>query len=166
MKSDSLCILLSFLLPVTALAQEVPAPPPAAPEEEFRLPEPDDYVPLRRGAAAPHDGLLIEAADMLQIHQEYERMRYLLTRTAERDIELCDVRVEMERARLTACNERLMLRDDLWTARQAELTAQIVEARAEARRAAERGWYENVVLWFVVGVVATGAVWIAVEATP
>jgi hypothetical protein len=156
-----LCILLSLLLPVTALAQEVPAPPPAAPEDEFRLPEPGDLVPLRRGAAAPHDGLLIDAADMLQIYQEYDRMQYLLTRTAERDTETCDVRIEMERARLTACNERLVLRDDLWTARQAELTAQIVEARAEARRAAERQPWESPVLWFVVGVAATSIVWVA-----
>lgn len=157
----AICILLSLLLPVTAFAQEVPAPPPAAPEEEFRLPEPGEVLPLRRGVAAPHDGLLIDAEDMLRITQEYDRMRYLLTRTAERDRETCDVRIAMEGARLTACEERLTLRDDLWAARQTELTVQINEARAEARRAAERAWFESPVLWFCVGVVATSAVWIA-----
>lgn len=161
-----LCIFLSFLLPVTALAQEVPVPPPAVPVEEFRLPEPGEILPLRRGTSAPRDGLLIDAEDMLRIQQEYDRMRYLLTRTAERDAETCDVRVAMEHARLTACEERLRLRDELWTARQTELADQVVEARAEARRAAERAWFEQPALWFFVGVVATGAVWIAVEATP
>jgi hypothetical protein len=161
-----LCLLLSLLLPITALAQEVPPPPAAAPVEEFALPETGDLVPLRRGTAAPRDGLLIDAEDMLRISQEYDRMRYLLTRTVERDREICDVRVEMERARLTACDERLMLRDDLWAARQTELVAQVTEARSEARRAAERGWFESPILWFFAGVIATGAVWIAVEATP
>jgi hypothetical protein len=158
----TICLLLSLLLPVTALAQEVVPPPPAAPVvEEFALPEPGDLVPLRRGAAAPRDGLLIDAEDMLRISQEYDRMRYLLTRTAERDAETCGVRVEMERARIGACEERLRLRDELWTARQAELAALVAEAREQARHAAERGWYENPVLWFVVGVAATGLVWIA-----
>jgi hypothetical protein len=157
-----LCILLSLLLPVTALAQEVPPPPAAAPVvEEFVLPEPGDLVPLRRGTAAPRDGLLIDAEDMLRISQEYDRMRYLLTRTVERDAETCGVRVEMERARLTACDERLTLRDDLWAARQTELANMVSEARAEARRAAERSWIESPVLWFVVGVAATSLVWVA-----
>jgi hypothetical protein len=150
------CLFLSLLLPLTAMAQDVP--PPAA---EFRLPEPGEVVPLRRGALAPRDGLLIDAGDLLQIQQEYERMRFLLERTAERDRETCDVRVEMERARTSACEERLRLRDELWTARQAELAALVTEARAAAAHAAERAWYENPVLWFCVGVVATGIVWIA-----
>ena len=155
----TLCILLSLLLPVTALAQEVPVASPSA--EEFALPEPDDLVPLRRGAAAPRDGLLIDAVDMLRISQEYDRMRYLLTRTAERDAETCGVRVEMERARIGACEERLRLRDELWTARQTELVALVTEAREQARRAAERGWYENPVIYFIVGAVVVGLVWIA-----
>jgi len=154
-----LCILLSFLICSTATAQDV-APPPA---EEFVLPEPGEILPLRRGASAPHDGLLIEAADLLRIQQEYDRMRYLLTRTSERDREICDVRIAMEGARLTACEERLRLRDELWTARQTELNLLLTEARAEARRAAERGWYENPILWFLVGVAVTVVVWIAVS---
>lgn len=156
----ALCVLLSLLLPVSTLAQDVPAPE-AIPEEEFRLPDPGEILPLRRGSAAPHDGLLIDAEDMLRIQQEYERMRYLLARTSERDRELCAVRVEMEHARLTACEERLRLRDDLWSARQTELVTQVTEARAEARRAAERAWFESPVLWFVVGVAATSVVWVA-----
>ena len=155
----TLCILLSLLLPVTAFAQEAPVAPP--PVEEFALPEPGDLVPLRRGTAAPRDGLLIDAVDMLRISQEYDRMRYLLTRTAERDAETCGVRVEMERARIGACEERLRLRDELWTARQAELVALVTEAREQARQAAERGWYENPVIYFIVGAVVVGLVWIA-----
>jgi hypothetical protein len=154
-----LCVLLVLLLPSRAVAQEPIVAPPA---EEFRLPEPSEILPLRRGAAAPRDGLLIDAGDMLQIQQEYDRMRYLLSRTSERDRELCDVRVEMERARLSAAEERLRLRDDLWGSREGDLLRQLRESQAQARRAAERGWWESEALWFAVGVVATGAVWAGV----
>jgi hypothetical protein len=155
-------LILSLFVTAPARAQEeVHAPPSALPEDEFRLPEPGEILPLRRGTAAPRDGLLIDAEDMLQIQQEYERMRFMLERVSERDRETCDVRVEMEHARLSACEERLRLRDELWDARQNELNDTIVEARAEARRAAERAWFESPVLWFIVGVVATSIVWIA-----
>lgn len=139
------------------------APPVAAqePVDEFRLPEPGEILPLRRGQAAPRDGLLVDAEDMLRISQEYDRMRYLLTRTEERDREVCDVRVEMERAHVTACEERLSLRDELWSARQTELLAEIARAREAAARAAERGWWESPVLWAIVGGVVVGVVWIA-----
>lgn len=154
----ALSVLLSLLLilPARSAAQENPSE-----AAELRLPEPEEILPLRRGAPAPRDGLLIGAADLLQIQQEYERMRYLLDRTAERDRETCDVRVEMERARISACEERLRLRDELWTARQAELTAALVDAREATRAAAERSWFEHPALWFAVGVVVTAIVWVA-----
>jgi hypothetical protein len=147
-----------LLLTATAQAQEAPTAP-----EDFRLPEPSEVLPLRRGATAPRDGLLIDAGELLRISQEYDRMRYLLTRTEERDREVCDVRVAMEQARTTACSERLTLRDELWAARQAELLAQVAEAREATARANERGWWESPILWVVIGAVAVAAVWIAVE---
>lgn len=150
---------LCLAVPSSALAQE---PAPSEASEEFRLPDPSEVLPLRRGAAAPRDGLLIDAGDFLQIQQEYDRMRYLLGRTSERDREVCNVRVEMEHARLSAAEDRLRLRDDLWGSREADLLRQLQEAQEQARRAAERGWWESEALWFAVGVVATGAVWAAV----
>lgn len=153
-------MLLCLLVPSRAVAQDAPAP---VASEEFRLPDPGEILPLRRGVAAPRDGLLIDASSLLQIQQEYDRMRYLLGRTSERDRELCDVRVEMERARLSAAEDRLSLRDDLWGTREEDLLRQLHEAQEQARRAAERGWWESEALWFAVGVVATGAVWIGVS---
>lgn len=157
-----------FFVSSAAQAQDEPPAVPSTAESaaEFRLPEPGEILPLHRGTAAPRDGLLIDAGDLLQIQQEYERMRFLLGRATERDREVCDVRVEMEHARLTACEERLRLRDELWDARQLELRDAVTEARAEARRAAERQWFESPVLWFLVGALATGVVWIAVAASP
>ena len=149
---------MALLLTSTASAQEAPTAP-----EEFTLPEPDEILPLRRGATAPRDGVLIDAAELLSISQEYDRMRYLLTRTSERDRETCDVRVAMEHARTLAGEERLSLRDELWTARQAELLALVAEAREATARASERGWWEAPILWAVIGAVAVAAVWIAVE---
>jgi hypothetical protein len=154
-----LCILLSFLLPVTAVAQE-------APPAEYQLTEPtQEILPLRRGTAAPRDGLLIDAADLLAIRADYERLRYLLTRTTERDEEVCSVRVQIEQARTSACGERVTLRDELWTARQAELVAQIAAAQEQARRAAERAWHEHPALWLAIGIVVGGLVAIALAAS-
>jgi hypothetical protein len=150
-----------MLLPARAAAQAPSVDGSSA--EEFRLPDPGEILPLRRGAAAPRDGLLIDADDLLQIQQEYDRMRYLLGRTSERDREVCDVRVEMEHARLSAAEDRLRLRDDLWGTREADLLRQLREAQEQARQAAQRGWWESEALWFAVGVVATGAVWIGVS---
>lgn len=151
----TLCILLSLLLPTPVLAQE-------APPAEYQLTEPtQEIVALRRGTPAPRDGLLVDAADMLQIRAEYERLRFLLTRTTERDEATCAVRIEMERARTAACGERVSLRDELWTQRQTELVMQVRRAQEEAQRAGERQFWEHPALWFAVGVVATGLVWIA-----
>lgn len=151
-------VVLGLVLPSRAVAQEATA----APAAEFRLPDPGEILPLRRGTPAPRDGMLIGSADLLQIQQEYDRMRYLLGRTSERDREVCGVRVEMERLRLLAAEERLTLRDGLWSTREEELLRQLREAQEQARHAAERGWWESEALWFAVGVVATGAVWAAV----
>lgn len=155
----AICLVLCLSVPATASAQGTAS---ASSPEEFQLPEPGDILPLRRGTPAPRDGLLIDADDMLQIQMEYDRMRFALGRTAERDREVCDVRVEMEHARLLAAEERLHLRDELWDARQQELVTSLEEARHQAAQAAQRGWYESPALWFAVGVVVTGAVWAAV----
>lgn len=153
------CLFLCFAVPSAAAAQETPS---AHAPEEFRLPEPGDILPLRRGTPAPRDGLLVDADDMLQIQMEYDRLRFALSRTSERDREVCDVRVEMEHARLLAAEERLHLRDDLWNGRQAELVASLDAARQQAAEAAEREWYESPAMWFAVGVLVTGAIWAAV----
>lgn len=151
------------LILATALC---PAPAPAKAQEavpEYQLTEPADILPLRRGAAAPRDGLLIDASDFLQIRADYERLRYLLAHTVERDGELCGVRVQIEQARTEACGERVTLRDELWTARQAELNQALVAAETRAARAAERGLLESPALWAVVGAAIVGALWIAVS---
>jgi len=141
--------------PASVAAQETP---PAG----YQLTEPaHQIVPVRGGHLAPRDGLLIDADDLLQIRAEYERMRYLLTRTTERDAEVCGVRVQIEQARTAACGERVSLRDELWTQRQTELVMQLREARQAAQQAGERSFWEHPALWFAVGVVATGLVWIA-----
>ncbi len=129
--------------------------------DQFQLPEPSEVLPLRRGTPAPRDGLLIDASDLLQIRAEYERLRFLLTRTTERDAEVCGVRVQIEHAHVTACEERLTLRDDLWGARQQELLQQVAAAQERANRAAERGWWEAPILWTIIGAVVVGVVWIA-----
>lgn len=147
-----LAVLLVALVPSSASGQDT---------EDFQLPEPHDVLPLHRGTPAPRDGLLIDAADLLNIQQTYERMRYLLTRTAQRDTELCDVRVQIEHAHVVAAEERLTLRDDLWGARQTELAQQVAAAETRAQHAAERQWWESPAVWLVAGGAIVGAIWIA-----
>jgi hypothetical protein len=152
------------LLPARAVAQ--PPAPTAPSADQFQLPDPGDILPLRRGTPAPQDGLLIAASDLLSIQQSYERMRFLLGLTQQRDAEVCDVRVQVEHAHTAAAEERLTLRDELWTARQTELTGAIAALQAQVQQAqhsAERQWYEAPALWFAVGIVVSAVAFVAVS---
>lgn len=137
--------------PATAIGQDVPAPP------EVELPEMGEVLPLRRGQPAPHDGMLVLQQDFAQIQTDYDRMRWLLTRTQERDREQCESRVTEQTLHTTACEERLSLRDGLWTERQREWAERV----AQEQRRAERQWHESPVLWFAIGAVATTVVFVA-----
>jgi hypothetical protein len=149
------------MLPARAVAQ--PPVTTAPTTEQFQLPEPGDILPLHRGQAAPQDGLLIDAGDLLGIQQGYERMRFLLGLTQTRDTEICDVRVQVEHARTTAAEDRLTLRDGLWTARQTELLATIQQAQQQAQHAAERGFFEQPAVWFAIGILVATIAFIAVS---
>jgi len=149
------------MLPARAVAQPPVTTAPSA--DQFQLPEPGDILPLHRGTPAPQDGLLIGAADLIGIQQGYERMRFLLGLTTQRDAEVCDVRVQVEHARTSAAEERLALHDELWTARQAELVAAVAAAQAQAQHAAERQWYEAEALWFAIGILVSTVAFVAVS---
>jgi len=152
------------LLPARANAQDT-APPTAAPSAAFQLPDVGDFLPLHRGTAAPRDGLLVDQAEMLSIVQGYDRLQHLLDATVTRDGESCDVRVAIEHAHTLASEERVSLRDSLWTERQAELVAQIQAVQVQlvqAQRSAERQWFESPALWGVVGALIATAVFLAV----
>lgn len=157
--------LLSFLLVV--MPASVAAQPPtttAAPEAaQFQLPDPGDLVPVRQGQVATATGLIIAAPDMLNIQQEYERMRFMLGLTHDRDTQLCDIRVQAEQARTSAAEERVTLHDTLWTQRQQELVAAIAAAQAQAQHAAERQWFESPPLWAAIGVVLATIVYVAIS---
>lgn len=138
------------------------APAPSDPSQ-FQLPDTGDILPLRRGQAAPQDGLLVDAHDLLSIQQEYERMRFMLGLTHDRDVQLCDIRVQEEQARTHAAEERLTLHDTLWTDRQQELVAAVQAAQQQAQRAAQREWFESPPLWAAIGVVLATVVFVAVS---
>jgi len=141
--------------PVRALAQETPPP-----SSQFQLPDPGNVLPLHRGTAAPRDGLLIDADNLLSIQQSYDRMRYMLDHITERDQQVCDARVQIEQARTTAASATTSLHDELWTQRQTELQ----QALAQAQARAERQWWESEALWFALGGLVVAGV-IAVVAT-
>lgn len=151
------------LMPAVASGQDSTPTPPAAAPDQFQLPDPGDILPLRRGQASPQDGLLIGAADLLNIQQSYERMRFLLGLTQERDAQVCDVRVQIEHAHTLAAEDRLTLRDTLWTDRQAELVAQVQAAQAQAQHAGERQWFESPPLWAAIGAIVATVVFVGVS---
>lgn len=136
-----------------ALAQDTA--PDSGAHEALDLPE---VLSLRRGQVAPRDGLLIDAQDLIAISLDVERLQFLLRRTEERDRQTCEVRVQQEMARARAADERTTLHDGLWEGRQREL----VTAVEQARRAAERQWYEQPVLWLGLGALVASLVAILV----
>lgn len=61
--------------------------------------------------------------------------------------------LELEQARTAAVRATMELHDGLWGGRQREWVASL----EQARRSAERGWWESPALWFAIGlIVATG----------
>lgn len=159
----ALALVAASFLPSRSSGQDQTPPSPPSSATQFQLPDPGDILPLHRGAPAPRDGLLIGAGDLLQIQQSYEHMRFLLGLTQERDAQVCDVRVQIEHAHTVAAEERLTLRDELWTARQAELVAQVMAAQQQAQRAGQRGIEESPALWAAIGAVVATAVFVAVS---
>jgi hypothetical protein len=143
---------LGALAATGAAAQDVPAVP------AVELPEPRL---LREGERAPFTGQLMAQDDVLLWARTIEDLRHRLELDVRTEVERCDVRLELERARTTAAAETLVLHDTLWTDRVAELTAALVEAR----RSAERQWYESPALWFAVGAVVTAVATVAIAAS-
>lgn len=142
---------LACILTSRASAQTPDAPTDTRSASSLTLPEP---VLLTRGTPAPFTGQLILQVDLLRWAMRIEDLEHRLDLDVRTERERCDVRLELERARTTAADERASLRDGLYRERVEELAASL-EA---ARRSSERQWYESPVLWFAAGaVVAVGA---------
>jgi len=111
------------------------------------------FVP--QGRPAPFAGFLLEGQDLARWRFHIETLEYRLARDAEAASARLEVLLGMERARTSAAEERLTLRDTLWQQRVEQLAGEL----REARQSSERAWYESPVLWFAVGMlVAVGAV--------
>lgn len=136
-----LLLVLASLLAAPAGAQEVPS---------VELPEPRL---LREGERAPFTGQLMAQEDVLRWARTIEDLQHRLVLDVRTEVERCDVRLELERARTGAAEDRLTLREGLLRERITELATAV----QEARRAATREWYESPALWFAIGaIVATG----------
>lgn len=118
-----------------------------------------DFRGVRRGQAAPDDGILMAPETILRIQIDYDALALRLTRERERAEDRCQVQLDMQRARTRAESERVTLRDGLWAAREGEL----IEAARRAREEAVRQWYENPGLWTGVGALVASLVAILVQ---
>lgn len=134
--------------PTVSIAQDVTA------AQDVQLPEP---TLLHQGDRAPFQGELITQEDLLRWAMRIEFLQRELVLDAQRADAVTAAKLDMERARTQAAEDRLRLHEALWTQR-ATLLGQEVTA---ARRSAERQWYESPVLWFCVGVVLTAGATIA-----
>lgn len=110
-----------------------------------------EILALEQGERAPRPGMLIGDEDLVAWRQTIERLSYQLA--AERALagQLLTARLEMERARTRAAEERLTLHETLWRQRAEELSRDLARARADSGPS----WYESPILWFAGGVVVT-----------
>jgi hypothetical protein len=109
---------------------------------------------LRRGQAAPRDGLFVEVATYLAMVREIEGLEARIGELLQRERARCDALLGVEHARLAAAEDRLTLRDGLWRERQGELIQRV----AEEHEAGQRDWYEEPLLWFAMGGALVGVI--------
>lgn len=151
----TLLLAIAFLITVstcTAHAQALVVPPLVLPDVSLPMTHP--IVDLDANDRAPRAGMLIDDDDLVAWRHEIERLRYELGAHQSLAIATCDLRVHEEVLRTTAASAELALHESLWTARVVELTAQLATARDREGPA----WYEQPVLWTIVGAVLGGAV--------
>jgi len=130
------CLLASSV----AAAQSTPATPPL--QEVPYLPQ---------GRPAPFEGFLIRGPDLAQWKLRILVLEHQLDMTVTTEHRVAEVETRLNSARVQAVEERLALRDRLWT----EQTTVLIKDLARARQAAIRSWYESPTLWFAVGVLIT-----------
>lgn len=123
----------------------------------MELPEPRL---LREGDRAPFTGQLILQSDLLQWAMRIETLEHRLELDVRTERERCEVHLELERARTTAAAATTELHDALYEARLTELAT----ALTEARRSAERQWYESPALWFAIGLVVSAGAMVGIVA--
>lgn len=107
-------------------------------------------VALDAGEAAPFEGMLIPDDELIAWRREIERLRNELVLIQQRADALRAADAVLADARSRAGDERLALREALWTERATDLTRERDEARAQ------RGprWWQRGALWLPVGIVA------------
>jgi len=152
-----LVLVIAHLLITAAVhAQDATAPLPDPVVPPLHL---GGFQPLHRGQAAPADVLTVDPDTIIQIRLDYEALAARLVLDVQRERDRCALRLDMEQERTRAATERVTLHDELWTERQRELVAAV----EQARRQAERQWWENPALWAALGAVIASAVAILVS---
>jgi hypothetical protein len=119
-----------------------------------------DIPYLATGRPAPFDGFLIRGTDLAQWKLRIEILDHQLTYDVATEVRVAALQVSLEAARTTAVEERLALRDRLWTEQGNTLTRELMQARKDAIRS----WYESPTLWFTCGVIVSSILAIALAA--
>lgn len=117
-------------------------------------------VALEDHEAAPFAGMLIPDDELVAWRREIERLRFELVLIQQRADALRAADATLAEASRRVGDERLALREELWTERATSLTRE----RDEARSRQGPRWWQRGSLWFPVGL-AVGAVIGVVAAT-
>ncbi len=137
----------------TARAQDtLTVPPLELPDAQPTVTHP--ILALDAGDRAPRTGMLIDDGDLVAWRQMIERLAYELGAQRSLAAATCDLRVHEEQSRTGAAQAEITLRESLWTARVTELTQALTTAREHEGPA----WYEQPMLWTVVGAILGAAV--------
>lgn len=144
-------LVLALLWTAPCRAQDAPG---ALVVPDVSLPVGGEILALEAGERAPRAGMLIADDDLALWRREIERLTYRLAATVALDAQTLELRLDQERARAAAAEERATLRDELWRTRAEELGRSLTESRG---REGPR-WFEQPMLWTVVGAILGGAV--------
>lgn len=149
-------MVLMLALPSMAMAQELPEVP------DVELPMSGEIVALERGDRAPSAGMLILDADLVAWRHRIERLTFELHAERVTNAAICESRIEQERLRLAAAEDRLELRERLWGEEATRLAGELATAREAANAGPD--FLEHPLLWFGAGVLVTGLGAVAIAA--
>lgn len=111
---------------------------------------------LDHGERAPWDGMLIEQRDLVRWRLEIDNLQFRRDRDVALEHDKCDVQVSYQLRLTDLERERGQMKSVLLQERIDSLANDVVEARKDVIRAAERGFFDEPMTWFVGGILISG----------
>lgn len=110
-----------------------------------------EIVPLSQSERAPWAGLLIEEADLVRWKLTIDHLQFRLVSDVRLEIEKSSIRVGAVQEKMMLAHESHLLKEKMYQDRLAEKDRFILAAEMKAEKAAHRGFFEQPLVWFVMG---------------